>query len=266
MIYYRSLIVFGDNRRMALPPPTNGFPPEAMLYFNQMTEVKHRFVAINRILGAKKGKSRTLSVDTDNEFMWLQIRKIIELVTYSAIASDRERYSALRAQTNCRLEDDQKATKILSRLSGINPKFMPVPLGNIVQQPDGSKHFEGLEEAKQATLNRFTDLFNDASEHLHTPNPYGDDAQTLELTRREGSRARIVEAFDYLKTVLSSHYKMGLEFKSGDDPKALDEFKGGYIVSFKKLEETGVVEMMLFQRKDEVPYPLPSHNDANGKR
>lgn len=237
-----------------------------MLYFNQMIEVKRRFVAIDRILGAKKGKSRTLSENTDNEFMWLQIRKIIELVTYSAIASDLERYSALRAQTNSRVEDDQKATKILNRLSGINPKFMPVPLGNMVQQPDGSKHFEGLEEAKQATLNRFTDLFNEASEHLHTPNPYGDDAQTLEQTRREGSRSRIVEAFEYLKTALWSHYKIGLEFKSGDDPKALDEFKGGYIVSFNKLEETGVVTMLLAQRRDEVPYPLPPDNDAKEKQ
>jgi len=223
-------------------------------------------VAIDRILGAKKGKSRTLSEDTDNEFMWLQIRKIIELVTYSAIASDLERYSALRAQTKGKVEADQKATKILNRLSGINPKFMPAPLGNMVRQPDGSKHFEGLEEAKQATLNGFTDLFNEASEHLHTPNPYGADAQTLEQTQREGSRARIVEAFQYLKTALWSHYKMGLEFKSGDDPKALDEFKGGYIVSFNKLAETGVVTMMLARRKDEVPYPLPPDNDAKGRR
>lgn len=235
-----------------------------MLYFNQMVEVKRRFLAIDRILGAKKGKSRTLSGDTDNEFMWLQIRKIIELVTYSAIASDLERYSALRAQTNGKVEDDQKATKILNRLSGINPKFMPAPLGNMVHQPDGSKHFEGLEEAKHVTLNRFTDLFNEASEHLHTPNPYGADAQTLAQTQREGSRARIVEAFEYLKTALWSHFKMGLEFKSGDDPKALDEFKGGYIVSFNKLEETDVVTMLLAQRSDEVPYPLPPDKNAKG--
>ena len=64
-------------------------PYEAALYFNQMVEVKRRFLAIDRILGAKK--SRTLSEDTDNEFMWLQIRNIIELVTYSGIASDLDR-------------------------------------------------------------------------------------------------------------------------------------------------------------------------------
>jgi hypothetical protein len=127
---------------------------------------------------------------------------------------------------------------------------MPAPLGNLVQQPDGSKHFEGLEEVKQATLHRFTDIFNEASEHLHTPNPYGADAQALEQTHQEGSRARVIEAFEYLKTALWSHFKMGLEFKSGDDPKALDEFKGCYIVSFNRLEETGVVSMMLAERKD----------------
>lgn len=224
-----------------------------MLYFNQMVEVKRRFVAISRILGAKKGKPRTLSEDTDNEFMWLQIRKIIELVTYSAIASDLERYSALRALSNGKVEDDQKATKILNRLSGINPRFMPAPLGNMAQQPDGSKHFEGLEEAKQATLHRFTGIFNEASKHLHTPNPYGADAQALEQTQRVGSRAHVIEALEYLKTALWSHFKMGLEFKSGDDPKALDEFKGCYIVNFNKPEETGMVSMMLAERKDAFP-------------
>lgn len=253
------LILLGDNGRMSLPVPADGLPPEAMLYLNHMTEVKRRFVAIDRILAAKKGKSRTLSVKTDNEFMWVQIRKFIKLVTYSAIV---ETYSALRRQMNVRVEDDQKVHKILNRLSGCNPMFMPVPLGDMVQQPDGSKHFEGIAEAKQATLNRFTDLFNEASEHLHTPNPYGDDAKSLEQTRREGSRARIVEAFEYLKTALWSHFKMGLEFKSGDDPKEIYEFKGGYIVSFSKLDELGLVTMFLAQRMDEVFHSLSPVNYA----
>lgn len=225
------------------------FPPEARLYFNQMVEVKRRLTAIDRILGAKSGKPRTLSEDTDNELIWLQIRKIIELVTYSAIASDLERYSALRAMTNGKVEDDQHAKKILNRLSGLNPKFMPLPQGTMVVQPDGVRHFEGLDEAQQATLARFSDLFDEASDHLHAANPFVPCAQGREQTLRQGSRASLIKARDYLKVALWDHYKMGLEFKSGDDPKVLDDFKTVYLVSLNKPDRADIT-MHLATRKD----------------
>jgi hypothetical protein len=223
-------------------------PYEAALYFNQMVEVKRRFLAIDRILGAKK--SRTLSEDTDNEFMWLQIRNIIELVTYSGIASDRDRYKALRAaQNGGKVEDDQKATRILKRLDGISTKFMPLPIGQMIAQADGSKHFTGLDEVQQTTLTNLTDLFNQASDHLHTANPFVTDAQDLKLALREESRARVIEAHKYLKTALWEHYKVGLEFKSGDDPKLLDNPKGVYIVCMGK-PEVPAIQMHLADRKD----------------
>jgi hypothetical protein len=59
-----------------------------------MVEVKRRLRAITRIQGAKK--PRTLTLDTDNEFMWLQIRKVVELVAFASISSDETRYAALR--------------------------------------------------------------------------------------------------------------------------------------------------------------------------
>ena len=226
------------------------FPPEARLYFNQMVEVKRRLTAIDRILGAKKGTSRTLSQDTDNEFGWLQVRKIIELVTYSAIASDFERYSALRALTNGRVEDDQHAKKILNRLSGLNPKFLPLPQGAMVVQPDGAKHFEGLDEVQQATLERFSDLFDEASEHLHSANPFVPEAQLKERNLRQASRDNLIRARDYMKVALWSHYKMGLEFKTGDDPRVLDNFKTVYLVNLNKPDQENIT-MHLATRKND---------------
>ena len=70
--------------------------------------------------------------------------------------------------------------------------------------------------ASRGAPGRFTDLFNEECR-----------SQAVEQTQRKEARARIVEPFEYLKTALWSHYKMGLEFKSSDDPKALDEFKVG---------------------------------------
>jgi len=170
-------------------------------------------------------------------------------VLYSAIASDLKRYSALRAMTNGKVEDDQHAKKILNRLSGINPKFMPMPQGIMVVQPDGVKHFEGLDEAQQATLARFSDLFDEASDHLHAANPFVPGAQVREQALRQGSRARLIKARDYLKVALWDHYKMGLEFKSGDDPKALDDFKTVCLVSLNKPDQEDIT-MHLATRKD----------------
>ena len=64
-------------------------------YHAAMVEVKRRLRAITRIQGAKK--PRTLTLDTDNEFMWLQVRKIVELVTFGGVMADEARYAALRA-------------------------------------------------------------------------------------------------------------------------------------------------------------------------
>jgi len=72
-----------------------------LLYRNTMIEVKRRFLAIDRVLGAKK--PRTLNEEFDGEFMWLQLRKIVELVAFGGIMADEQRYAALRAEAkdNC---------------------------------------------------------------------------------------------------------------------------------------------------------------------
>lgn len=238
---------------MALSPSYDLLPPEAKLYFHHMLEVKRRFLAIDRILGAKRGTSRTLNSETDDEFMWLQVRKIIELVTYSAIASDLDRYTALRAQSNNKVEDERKAPKILTRLSGINPRFMPLPLGQMTVLDNGIQRFEGVELSQRATLDRMKDIFDEASKHLHAANPYVEDARELEQAQRNGSRVRLLEAKQYLKAALWDHYKIGLEFKSGDDPKGLDNPKTAYIIYMQKPELPDVRILLAYANSDERP-------------
>ncbi len=69
-----------------------------LLYKNSMIEVKRRFLAIDRILGAKKGKPRTLNEEFAGEFVWLQLRKIVELVAFGGIMADERRYATIRAE------------------------------------------------------------------------------------------------------------------------------------------------------------------------
>lgn len=197
------------------------------LYRKQMIEVKKRLISVDRILGAKVGKPRTLTEDYDNEFMWLQLRKVVELVAFSAIAADRDRYIALRLQAgaNGNYQNDWRAEKIFGRLSNINPRFLPQALGQMKIQPDGTKHFEGLASAQQATLDRLVSIHQTAGDYLHAGNPFDRTAERHQAEMREVSRARIHTEHSYLKLILAEHYKIGLEFKTGDDPKLLDNPK-----------------------------------------
>lgn len=202
------------------------------IYRKQMMEVKRRLASIDRFLGAKKGKPRTLTADYDNEFMWLQLRKIVELVTFSAIAADKERYAALRLNqdANSNYRNDWRAEKILGHLSNINPKFLPQPCGQLRINPDGTKHFEGLAAAQQASLDRLVSIHQQAGQYLHASNPFDLNTEQYVADLRIAARGRIETEYAYLKTILSEHYKIGLEFKIGDDPTLTDNPKLAWII------------------------------------
>jgi hypothetical protein len=215
------------------------------LYRKQMMEVKRRLNAIDRILGAKKGKPRTLTEDYDNEFMWLQLRKVVELTAFSAIAADKERYVALRFEqdANSNYQNDWRAEKILGHLSKINPKFLPQALGQMQVQPDGVKYFDGLASAQQATLKRLVSIHQTAGEYLHSGNPFDANNEQHEAEMRTAARARIETEYTYLKTILAEHYKVGLEFQAGGDPKSLDNPKQAWIVVLGKPETPEILMM-----------------------
>ena len=145
------------------------------LYLSQMTEVKRRFRAADRILGAKKPLTR--DIDIDNECVFLQVRRIIELITVSAIVSDERRSQRSReldAAVNARDKGDYtvdwNAPDMLIRLSKISPYFLPRPLGAMTVQLDGTKHFN--EAAAKLTHDRLISIYKTAGGYAHThPTP-----------------------------------------------------------------------------------------------
>lgn len=200
------------------------------LYRDHMVEVKRRFRAIDRILGAKK--PRTLSAEFDDEFMWLQLRQIVELVAYSAIAADEQRYAALRREQdkNNDYRVDSKPTKVLQHLSKISPHFLPKSLGPMTVQPDGVKHFEQGQEV--AMLGRLLDIHDTAGQHLHAINPFNEeDVKDLKV-RLAVARKCIETETKYLKGVLWDHAKVGLQFQPSASPRELENAEHAWIVKF----------------------------------
>jgi len=202
----------------------------APLYTLQMTDVLRRIHAVERVLGAKK--PRTLDAHLDNEFIWLQIRKIVELVTYAGITADEERYAALRAETakNPDYTQDWKVNQILPRLVKITPHYLPIPIDGGTRQPNGLVSF--LEAGPERTLERFLQIYNLAGSYLHITNPFSPtaaEAEQAKLVSRERAKAELT----YLKAVLWVHAKVGLEFdeKAGGPTEAANP-KTAWLVKF----------------------------------
>lgn len=187
-------------------------------YHAAMVEVKRRLRAVSRILGAKK--PRTFTDETDNEFMWLQVRKVVELVAFAGISSDEARYAALRAEAkdNPDYTRDWKVGDILRRLAKITPHFLPIPIGGVQVLSEGQWHFDAGEEKQ--TLERFVEIYERAGEHLHVPNPFGEASLAQHDELLAESRERLKNDVQYLTGVLWTHAKVGLEFDPhGGEPR-----------------------------------------------
>jgi hypothetical protein len=202
-----------------------------LIYRKQMLDVKRRFGIVDRILGAKK--PRTHDEGTDNEFMWLQIRQIVELICFSAIASDEARYAAKRKRDggNNDYRLDSKAGRILEHLQKISPHFLPQPMGVIKTNLDGSKHIgEGAED--KVTLLQLKEIHETAGGHLHALNPFNE--QSDQALVDSDSREQIKTNIAYLKSVIWDHYKIGLEWIAGDEPATLANSESAWLIAFGK--------------------------------
>lgn len=205
------------------------------LYLSQMIDVKRRFRAAERILGAKK--PLTGNIDIDNECVFLQTRRIIELITFSAIVSDERRYQQSRildAEVNPRDKGDYttdwKATDILIRLSKISPYFLPRPLGDMSVQQDGTKHFNAT--AAKLTHDRLISIYKTASGFVHTSNPFKSNIASQERQKVVGTRETIIKELSFLKSVIWMHAKIGLEWNPGSDPKQIDNGETAWLIWF----------------------------------
>ena len=218
-----------------------------LLYRNAMIEVKRRFYAIDRVLGAKK--PRTLNLEFDNEFMWLQLRKIVELVTFGGVMADEARYAALQELLKHQdYKRDSKVNKMLPKLAEITPHYLPTPIGDPTTSADGATHFQ--KGAAEQTLQRLLDIFNAAGLYLHVPNPLAFETlagfqQTLDI-----SRERICVELDYLKAILWQHAKIGLAFDSAvDSPTQVGNPDYAWLLDFGK-PEVDNIQMLLASGKD----------------
>ena len=180
-------------------------------YFALMQQISMRFRAIRRILASRVALLR--NDDLDNEVLWLQLRMIIELATFGAVAADEKGYAARRidARNPKSYTEDGKVNKILPTLKSVSPDFyLPIPLEDAVRLDDaGTFH---VKSKTFADAERLIQIHNRAGEHLHAHNPLSAEKRAENEARVKASRQAFLEDYAFVWNVLKIHLKACLIF------------------------------------------------------
>src|SRR5438132_13869194 len=87
-----------------------------------MEEVRDRINLVTTI-GARKV---TIGTDVfDIELVFVQLRKVLELIAFASLTANKAKYSAAHAT----FAEHWKAKLMLKELEKVNPEFYPVPIG-----------------------------------------------------------------------------------------------------------------------------------------
>lgn len=146
----------------------------AMKYCELMREVKNRVYSINLVLD---GKCTLGFIPVNAEFVYLQFRKILELIAFGSLVANFKTYSRVRSDYS----RDWKATRFLKNIEQINKEFYPDPVEH--RQLEGQLPYRNFEafEGDYLTMEEFKVLYDVCGGFMHSENPYGDTHKYAEL-------------------------------------------------------------------------------------
>lgn len=219
------------------------------IYRTLMEEAKIRLVSAEKIIS--RNEPYFILPTLDIEFCYLQIRRVIECLTFAMLVRDQSRYKALKdikRETNPRLSTDIKsdwnAPEILKELANINPYSLPIPLQTPIAIMPGQWHFD--RKKTEIRLERLIDIYKKSSGFLHARNPLKIPFDKLvNDQRKEYQRAprRIERDVKYLRNLLWNHAAIALEWDDGMEPRDLASPGSAWIVSFgsEELEDVSLI-------------------------
>jgi hypothetical protein len=140
--------------------------PDSNVYLKQMGEVRDRLNAVMWLAYSEqvfKG-----SHDYLLESMFLQLRKVLELIAFGSLTANRAKYADAHAE----FEKHWKAAKMLKALEAVNPDFYPRPakLRKVPEKGEAAR-YELLKDGF-LTKDDFIFLYDISSAVVHTRNPF----------------------------------------------------------------------------------------------
>lgn len=213
------------------------------IYRTHMIDVKLRIVSAFRI---SDSSHTTLDLSAfDIEYCFLQIRRIIESITFAAMVREESRYRRAREMKNINnprkhgnVSKDWNASDILKTLIGLSPHILPIPTKEPLLQEQGLWYFE----RKQMTVNhdRLIEMYKRASGFLHAKNPFLNNFVTLIENERikYGEAPRLIKKdLDFLWSLVWKHAAVSLEWTDHNNPQIADDPKSVWMVDFGAEED-----------------------------
>lgn len=159
---------------MTLPRPYPIDHEDARRYANGVSEIRQR-LGIARETVARVRERQTEDV-VSIETIFLQMRKVCELIAFGSLIANR----ALYAEHHASFAEDWRLKRIVDKLRKVNPEFFPVPVAAPVMTAED--RFElGASVALSITEDELVTLYDTCGRILHTRNPFSTDAVTHQI-------------------------------------------------------------------------------------
>jgi len=146
---------------------------DAVTYCNCMSQIRQRLALVQDVL---QRKVTTGFEVFDTELVFLQLRKTLELIAFSSLAANKEKYSSVHRA----FSTHWKAKNMLEAIGKLNPNFYPLPLLPPRRLPNGVKEFTPLADGF-LTKADFEILYDKCSEVLHQRNPFSTSDPVIQL-------------------------------------------------------------------------------------
>ena len=137
-------------------------------YHARMIEVRERDAVVYAITRKLRSAGSLIS---DSELIALNLRKMIELVTYANLISHKDEYASRFEKHASHWKYDQ----ILDNIAKINPEFFPVPYVRTEDRGAAVKLLE-LQTKPTATLDDFKVIYHRCSQVLHVHRPFSNES------------------------------------------------------------------------------------------
>jgi len=182
---------------VAPPAPTNSpMKDDTRLYINCMEEVRDR---VNLVKSVGEHRITTGLQPFDVELVFLQLRKILELIAFASLTANKEKYSAAHEK----FATHWKAKLMLQELAKINPDFYPMPIRQPLLQANGVKHCPAVIDGF-LTKDDFEFLYDKTSDMIHVRNPFTTQDPILKIgysTKEWVSRIQVLLALHIVHLV-----------------------------------------------------------------
>jgi hypothetical protein len=203
-----------------------------------MAEAKLRIISAEKVLDANTPVSGFLALDV--EFCYLQIRRVVEVITFGAMVKEESRYISLRGIEKSHNSKDHgdpskdwQAPEILKKLVSLSPHVLPIPHKPASKTESGTYHFD--RKKLEVNHSRLIDLYSRSGGFLHAKNPIGQSFQTLvDKQRKNYQNAPIALKRDlkFLRQMLWQHIAVTLEPADCEDPRTPGDPKFAWVVDF----------------------------------